>query len=126
VLSIDQDPTEDGFLTIREIYGLAVDTELVVISSCSAAGGRPIRGEGVIALARPFLAAGASATVVSLWPVNDRSSAAFMDAFYSALAQGQEPAAALRSARAAMLVSDRAAWRLPFHWASFVVMGASG
>jgi CHAT domain-containing protein/lipopolysaccharide biosynthesis regulator YciM len=125
VLSQDEDLVEDGFLTIREIYDLRLDADLVVLAACSTAGGQPIRGEGMIALARPFLASGASASLVTLWPINDRSTVEFMGAFYQALADGAAADAAARAARSAMLESPRPAWRLPYHWAAFVPVGVS-
>lgn len=124
VLSLDDDLAEDGFLTIREIYDLGLRAELVVLSACNTAAGRPIRGEGVIQLARPFLVAGASAALVTLWPIDDRSTVEFVGAFYRALAAGRPAEAALQQARAAMLASERPAWRLPYHWAAFVLVGA--
>ncbi len=123
VLALDDDSREDGFLTIRELYGLELDADLVVLSACRSSGGEAVRGEGPVALARPFLTAGASAAVVTLWPVSDRSTAAFMAAFYRGLARGLDPVAALAGARRALLASDRPAWRLPFHWAPFVLVG---
>jgi CHAT domain-containing protein/predicted negative regulator of RcsB-dependent stress response len=123
VLAQDDDPTEDGFLTMREIYDLKLDADLVVLSACSTAEGRSYRGEGVIGLARAFLAAGAASVLVTLWPVNDVSTAAFMESFYAALHAGRSSEQALRQARLDLLRSDRPAWRLPMHWAPFALVG---
>jgi CHAT domain-containing protein/Tfp pilus assembly protein PilF len=124
VLTLDEDRKEDGFLAAREIYDLRLDVELVVLSACQTAAGRRVRGEGVIALVRPFLVAGAQSVLVSKWAVNDRSTAELMGAFYRAIGSGSGPLEAMRSARDSLLRSDRPAWRLPYHWAPFVLVGA--
>jgi len=63
----------DGFLRVRELFGLDLVAELVVLSGCSTGRGRLVEGEGVEGLRRAFLAAGARTLVVSLWAVDDPS-----------------------------------------------------
>jgi CHAT domain-containing protein len=57
--------------------------------------------------------------LVTLWDVNDATTASFMKAFYSALSTGSNKAAALRSA----MVSVRKDHPHPYHWAPFVLIG---
>jgi len=123
VLAQDADQREDGFLTMREIYDLRLDAELVVLSSCETAAGRQYEGDGVVALARPFLAVGARSTIVSLWPVDDRSTVSWMDGFYQSLIRYDDKEKALADAREAMLRSQRPLWRLPYYWAPFILVG---
>jgi CHAT domain-containing protein len=123
VLTQDDDPKEDGFLNPREIYDLRLDADLVVLSSCETAMGKSYRGEGVVALARPFLAVGARTTLVTLWPVNDFSTASWMRAFYTSLTRGDTKEEAMREARESMLRADRPLWRLPYYWAPFIMVG---
>jgi CHAT domain-containing protein len=123
VFTQDEDPREDGFLMMREIYDLRLDADLVVLSSCETAAGRQYEGDGVVALARPFLAVGARSTVVSLWRVDDRSTASWMDSFYETLTRDDDKEKALADAREAMLRSQRPLWRLPYYWAPFILVG---
>jgi CHAT domain-containing protein len=60
----------DGILTSREIAGLALDANLVVLSACNTASadGRP-RAETFTGLTQAFFAAGARSMMVSHWPV---------------------------------------------------------
>jgi CHAT domain-containing protein len=44
---------------------------VVVLSGCGTAAGRVYRGEGQLSLVRPFLIAGASAVIATLWPLRD-------------------------------------------------------
>jgi CHAT domain-containing protein len=63
--------------------------------------------------------------VVSLWAVNDRSTAALMEAFYDRLLRRRMPRErALAEARRALMASPGT--RSPFHWAPFVLYGETG
>ena len=111
---------QDGFLRLHDIYNLKLPAELVVLSACDTALGKDIKGEGLIALTRGFMYAGAPRVMASLWKVNDETTAEFMKAFYQRLFnEGLAPAAALRAAQLAMWRQGRA----PFHWAAFVLQG---
>src|SRR5206468_828178 len=89
VLAHSDGDGEDGFLQAREIYGLRLQTDLVVLSACQTARGSVVEGEGVQSLAVAFLDAGARSVVASLWNVNDERTATFMEAFYRHLSAGE-------------------------------------
>jgi CHAT domain-containing protein len=120
LFALDRDPTEDGFLMAREIYNLKMNAELVVLSACQTAKGELDRGEGVTGLARAFIYAGADSVVVSLWNINDKSSADFMEHFYDFLSEGNNKSAALRRAKIRMIQSDN---NHPYHWGAFILIG---
>ncbi|NIT57328.1 MAG: CHAT domain-containing protein, partial [Aliifodinibius sp.] len=82
ILAQTDDKNEDGFLQTYEVYNLRLNAELVVLSGCNTGLGRLSRGEGLIGVTRAFLYAGAPSLVVSLWPVNDESTAELMKYFY--------------------------------------------
>lgn len=111
-----------GRLTLPSIQRLSLSAELVTLSACDTALGQRVRGEGVIGLPQAFLAAGAGGVVVSLWKVEDRSTAAYMRDFYSRLKEGVRPAEALltlRRTRAALPGDDGH----PSRWAPFILVG---
>jgi CHAT domain-containing protein len=120
VLSDADAAGDDGLLQMREIYGLNLSADLVVLSACQTAAGRLERSEGPMGLARPFFFAGARSVIASLWPVNDQSTVAFMHDFYRSLAAGLPAGEALRDAKTRMLKSP---WAHPFYWASFMLQG---
>lgn len=122
VLAQGEDPTQDGFLQAREIFGLRLSADLVVLSACDSGTGKLESGEGVIGLARAFFYAGTPTTVVSLWPVPDRSTADLMKAFYTRLDTGDDKAVALQRARRSLIESGR--YQAPFYWAPFVLLGS--
>lgn len=94
---------DDGALRVWEVYEqLSLDADLVVLSSCSSALGRELRGQGLLGLARAFRHAGARRVVASLWPVEDTGTDMLMREFYAQLAEGR-PDAALRAAVLAQL-----------------------
>ncbi len=117
------DPAEDGRLQLNEIFGLRLQADMVVLSACGTGLGRLVRGEGIVGMTRAFLYAGARSVLVSLWNVNDRSTADLMERFYRGLAAGRPPRAALREAKLALLRSERAADRHPSRWAPFILTG---
>jgi CHAT domain-containing protein len=123
VFTLDDDPTEDGLLTMREITSLRFGGSVVVLSACDTAGDRIVTTEGLHGLARAFLAAGASAVVATLWPVQDLSTAEFMKHLHTALAAGETASAAMATARRKLLGSADPRFRTPRAWAPFVLIG---
>jgi CHAT domain-containing protein len=116
-------PEEDGYLTMREVFDLKLNADLVVLSACKTGLGRNTRGEGLTGLARAFFCAGASSVLVSLWNVNDRSTSEFMTAFYTArTGTSMSKTAALREARLKMIQSKK--YSHPYYWSPFILIGA--
>jgi CHAT domain-containing protein len=94
----------------------------VVLSACETALGRETPGEGLVGLPQAFLAAGAQRVLVSLWQVEDESTAALMTHFYRHLLVDRlPPGKALREAQLAIRAQPR--WRAPRYWAGFVLQG---
>lgn len=114
--------SQDGFLSLNEIYNLDLPAELVVLSACQTGLGKDARGEGLISLTRGFMYAGAPRVVASLWRIDDRAAAELMRHFYEAMfRERMTPAAALRAAQIKMWQSGE--WRFPHYWAAFVLQG---
>jgi len=123
VLTLDENPDEDGFLQMNEILNLKLDADLVTLSACQTGLGRLRKGEGIVGLTRAFMYAGTPSVVVSLWNINDRSTANFMKDFYSFLKEGSRTAESLRLSKLEMLKSRRKLYQHPFYWAPFVLIG---
>lgn len=120
LLTLDEDPGEDGFFQAREIYSTVLNANLVVLSACQTGKGKLERGEGVMGLARAFLYAGAESVVASLWSINDKAASVFMSGFYKGLSQGLSKEQALQNAKLDMIQSK---YKHPFYWAPFVLSG---
>ena len=80
-----------------------------------------IASEGVIGIARAFLAAGSCAVLVSLWSIDDEATVSFMTTFYDFLKCGKSACEALNETMAEMRKSSR--FRDPFYWAPFILIG---
>ncbi len=113
----DTTDTEDGILYADEIYNLNLNADLVVLSSCESGIGKLVRGEGMMALTRGFLYAGASNIIVSLWKVHDRHIKELMVELYKNILAGKSYSQALREAKLKLLN------RGPKVWSSFVLVG---
>ena len=121
---VDQQGQEqDGFLSAQEIFNLKLPAELVVLSGCQTGLGKDVKGEGLLSLTRGFMYAGAARVVVSLWEVNDQSTAELMKRFYQGMlgAERLSPAAALRAAQISLWKTGR--WHSPYYWAAFTLQG---
>jgi CHAT domain-containing protein/tetratricopeptide (TPR) repeat protein len=112
----------DGYLRLQDIYGLKLNSDLVVLSGCETALGKKIRGEGFVGLTRGFMYAGAKAVIASLWRVEDAATAELMRHFYDAMIHNNmHSAAALRYAK--LKIADDHRWQKPYYWAAFVIQG---
>jgi len=117
-----QGRSQNGFLGLNDIYSLKLPADLVVLSACSTALGKDVKGEGLVGLTRGFMYAGAAGVVASLWKVDDEATAELMKHFYAALLQkGLPPAAALRDAQLELAKQPR--WQSAYYWAGFVIQG---
>ena len=72
-------------LTVYELMGMNLKSDLVVLSACRTGQGITTGGDDMLGLTRGLLGAGAHAAVVSLWPVNDLSTSLLMGEFYRQL-----------------------------------------
>jgi CHAT domain-containing protein len=125
-LLLAQDTTggEDGVLYSGEIYNLKLNADLVVLSACETGLGKIQKGEGIIGLTRALLYAGAKNIIVSLWPVNDKSTTDLMVDFYRNLlaSKGQQSySKALRNAKLKMINEGK--YSYPFFWSPFILIG---
>jgi len=108
-----------GSLSVSDIERIAFRPgSLVLLSACSTAAGTAFRGEGVISLARPFLAAGAVEVLASLWPVRDDDAERTLVAVHQHIASGATMTSALATVQRAILKES------PSQWQPWVVLGA--
>ena len=94
-------PHEDYLLTMAEISQVRLTAKLVVLSYCHSASGHT-RAEGVVGIARAFLASGARAVLAALWAVEDKATMRFMKRFYEHLVHGESASESLHHAMKSM------------------------
>jgi len=112
----------DGPLSVYDLYQLRLSAELVTLSGCSTGLSEVVGGDELLGLVRGLLYAGASAVLLTLWDVNDKSTADFMKAFYGHLQKGLSKAEATREGMREL--RDR--YPHPFYWAPFTLIGNGG
>lgn len=109
----------DGYLYLYELYQMRLPADLLTFSGCATGLNVIAAGDELLGLIRGALFAGARSLLLSLWDVNDRSTALFMNAFYSHLGAGKSKAIAFATAAREV----RATHPHPYFWAPFVLVG---
>jgi CHAT domain-containing protein len=111
-------------LTAGEVFGKQLpQARLVVLSACETMLEDDGSGEGMIGMARTFLAAGAPLVVGSQWPVDSDATADLMIRFHQLRKSGQRTTSALRRAQQEMLAGVDKRYRNPYYWAAFLPVG---
>ena len=110
---------EDYLLTMAEISQVRLTAKLVVLSCCHSASGQ-IRAEGIVGIARAFLASGARAVLAALWAVEDEATMWFMNRFYEHLVHGESASESLHQAMKSMRENHFSDVR---QWAPFMLIG---
>jgi CHAT domain-containing protein len=117
----------DGILLAEEVAAMRLTgVDWAVLSACDTGIGTLVAGEGVLGLRRAFQLAGVGTVIMTLWPVDDRSTTELMRQLYrSRFVDGLPSDQALRAASLSVLRSRRAAGQSthPFFWASFLAAG---
>jgi CHAT domain-containing protein len=126
-LSIPRQGPRMEKLTPLDIAWLPVRAEMVVLNGCDSGTGKTLPGEGVMGLARAFLAAGARSVVATRWKIPDEGGA-LTQRLYAHLQQNGgarvDRAGALRQAQLEMIRAGD--WRSsPRYWAAYFLVGAS-
>ncbi len=141
--------SDDGRLTVNEIFDMELKANLVTLSACETAlvmgeAGDFPQGDDLVGLSRAFIHAGTPSVVASLWKVSDDSTVKLMRTFYQNM-KSMPKAEALRKAQMDLMRSSirfsvtgggggiiQAAQNSseeviecshPFFWAPFILLG---
>lgn len=119
----NNDTVEDGMLNTYELFSMDLNAGLAVLSACNTGSGKLLKGEGVMNLARGFIYAGVPCIVMTMWSVDDESSARIVKKFYEYLEDGMPKDEALRQAKLDLLNEGDPLRSHPFYWAAYVNIG---
>jgi len=108
-----------SYLSLYDLYQLRLEAELVTLSGCATGLNVVAAGDELLGLIRGLLYAGAQSLLLTMWDVNDRSTAKFMSSFYAKLGRGQTKHLALQAAAAEL----REHYPHPYYWAPFLLIG---
>ena len=109
----------DGYFTAFDLFSLSCSANLVTLSGCQSGMSEVTGSDDLLGLMRGFLYAGARSLLVSLWNVNDESTALLMANFYREWVKGTAKSTAFRQA----MLSIRREQPNPFYWAPFLLVG---
>lgn len=113
----------DFELSASDLYGLDLNSQMIVLSACESGIGEVIIGEGTFSIARGFALAGGPSIVTTLWEVNDLAGTKIISSFYESLKDGAEKDEALRLAKLDYLANANNLSAHPYYWGSFVMIG---
>jgi CHAT domain-containing protein len=108
----------NGLVTVRDLYRLRMDADLVVLSACETGMSKVHKGDELIGLVRGFLYGGTRSIIATLWEIEDESASLFSTTLYDNLAKMDKPSA-LRSA----VLTVRKKFPHPLFWAPFMFTG---
>ncbi|RMH02156.1 MAG: CHAT domain-containing protein [Chloroflexi bacterium] len=112
----------DGWLTASDIMQLNLQGTRVILSACESGRKQILSGDEILGLTRAFLGAGAVTLIVSLWLVEDESTATLMTNLYTQIQKTTcDHATALRNAQIALKETHPH----PYYWAPFILVGHS-
>ena len=112
---------KDYILKMSDVQEANVRARLVVLSCCHSGRGRISKGEGVVGIARAFLAAGARSVLVSLWEIDDEATMVFMKSFYQHLKEGKTASAAVQESM--KFLRESKDYSEMKYWAPFQLIG---
>ncbi len=123
VLSKDAGSSDDGYLHAYEIYNLPLRAELAVLTACETGVGMKSGSEGMLSLAHSFAYAGVPGIVMSLWQIDEKTSAEVVEYFYEELKKGTPRNHALRRAKLRYLEQHNGELTAPYYWSGLVLIG---
>ncbi len=106
-----------------DILPLNLKAKMAILSSCNTGVGELVEGEGIMSLARDFQFAGVPSVIMTLWEINDISTAEVMKSFYSELKNGSKIDEAFRTANLEYLKNSISKNSAPVFWAASVPIG---
>ncbi|MCK9617332.1 MAG: tetratricopeptide repeat protein [Lentimicrobiaceae bacterium] len=123
IFSPSPDSLNEGLLYAYELFNMKLNAQLAMLSACNTGSGKLSKGEGIMSMARGFIYAGVPSIILTLWSVNDASSADLVKSFYQYLSKGLNKDQALQLAKKDYLLHTDPLKSHPFFWAAYVEIG---
>jgi CHAT domain-containing protein/tetratricopeptide (TPR) repeat protein len=110
----------DRYITLHDLYRFHLPVQLITLSGCATGVSAVAAGDELQGLTRGLLYSGAASILVTLWDVQDHTTAEFIHELYSNLFLNRDKGYALQQS----MVQFRTRYPHPFHWAPFIVIGS--
>ena len=115
--------TDNGILTIEELYSLNLNADLVVLSSCHSNEGKFNLIEGAMSFSRAFFHTGCKATIATTDDVEEAKTAKIITLFYDYMQhKGLPPHAALNESQRTYLkeaINKANIYAHPVYWVNY-------
>jgi CHAT domain-containing protein len=119
--SSDSDTLQsDQALYAYELFDTPLNSEFIMLNSCSSGSGQYIQGSGIMGISRALRYAGAKSLALNLWSVNDKVASEFATDFYDLLNKGETKSEAIRQAKLNQLKRANAN---PHFWGAYMMIG---
>jgi CHAT domain-containing protein/tetratricopeptide (TPR) repeat protein len=117
------DSLNDGRLTLKELYGMRLHSNLTLLNACSTSKGKFRKGAGMASLASGFQYAGCQNLITSLWSVDEKANSKILEHLYVQLKESVSPAQALFEAKKTFLLEAPPELKHPYYWAGISLIG---
>lgn len=118
--ALSQSSAKFEILTIGETYNLELNADLVVLNCCETGIGKLAKGEGMMALNRGFLYAGARNIIYTLFKIPDNSAGVLTKSLFTRILSGKSYSKALQEAKLELIARPEFT---PKAWAGYVMIG---
>lgn len=111
-------------VTISGLSNSRIHPTLAILNGCQTGNGTYYQAEGTISFARVFYRMGAESVLMTLWSVDDKTTADILNAFYKEMEDGKRLDAALNLAKKEFIENaptDELA--NPYYWAGLQLSG---
>lgn len=120
-------PADTGLLSVMDIFGLQLDSAVVVLLACASGEDDVAPNDDPLGLLSAFLYAGAGSVIATRWPTQTADARDFAKRFYSqAFSSRKDLTVNLATAFQAAVLSMWEDWDEddPYHWAQFQLYGS--
>lgn len=116
----NSDDSNSGTLYAYELFNTRMNSDLIMLNSCSSGSGEFLQGSGIMGISRALRYAGAKSLALNLWSVNDKVASEFATEFYSSIDKGFSKSEAMRHAKLNLLKTGNAN---PHYWGAYMLIG---
>lgn len=116
--------SDEDSITISQLSNLQVKPQLAILNGCQTGNGTYYQTEGAISFARSFYNIGAQSVLMTLWSVDDKTTAEILGSFYNEIENNNLLDVSLHKAKIDF-IADASSDELanPYYWAGLQLSG---
>lgn len=125
-LLLSSTDSPESNLTVEEIFGLVLNSPLVVLVACESASQTISEGDEPLGLITGYLCAGAASVIGASWPIPSNAGRQFSETFYREAMKSTSAVLnlALALQEAVLTIRDEPSTSSTYHWGAFCLYGA--